>query len=57
MACSTTGTNRDIDTAFDSISDLLRAHSQENFAPSINGCVVLLYVGSPSFDILQPKTG
>ena len=50
MACSTTGTNSDIDTAFDGISDLLRAQSKGTFALSIQRCVMLLYVGGSSFN-------
>lgn len=37
MACSTTGTDRNIDIAFDTISDLLRAYSKEDLALSIEG--------------------
>jgi len=43
MACSTTGTNSDIDVAFDSISDLLRANSKEDFALSIEGWVTFSF--------------
>lgn len=47
MACSTTGTNHDIDNAFNSISDLLRAHSKENFALSIERCVCFFMSAAP----------
>ena len=41
MACSAVGPDRDIDTAFDSISDLLRDYSAGDFALSIGRCVSL----------------
>ena len=44
MACSTTGTDRNIDIAFDRISDLLQEYSKEDVALSIEGYVTPLHV-------------
>lgn len=43
MACSTAGTNRDTDTAFDSLSELLRSYNNNNFALFIKGYFTILY--------------
>jgi len=44
MACSTAGTDRDVDTAFDNIADQLRVYNREDFALSTEGCVTPLHV-------------
>ena len=43
MACSTAGRNRDTDTAFESLSDLLGSYNNENFALFIKGYFIVLY--------------
>ena len=55
MACSTTGTNGDIDSAFDSISDLMKGPGKEKkFAPSLETSVVLLQVCGSASNLVQP---
>ena len=58
MACSTVAKNQDIDNAFESLSDLLRDHSNKGVTISIEGYVGVLHsVCDSPIKFVQPRTG